>query len=385
MDNTPIITKPVETIPGIENEVHSIEDRDCCDFTCFWILQILLWLFIISEIVLLIIFEFKTNTLIWVILGVFAFFYIIYINMEINSDEPRYLRNIISIEQLYQILKKHIKSIPEIYIKVNCSHEERLSADSSGPEAYVRETTFETSVDFPYLSTRDVSGVFSLNFDDKKIYYLKLDLDCSLEYADNTRQDIGAYINYYYAKYRDKDVDISVNDEFRVPGVREDKDYKDLKLIKLGEKGSCLANNCAFFLCTLLTLAELYKIYFRSICVYKKYYIRKLVSSRYDITKPEFEDVFKDRNPCIDIKNQAYFYEHNEYTYLNHKFPKPKKEEINNPEQNNNAQNYLYSTGDKNNNKDGNNIDTGNVDNNINTGKSVELPEINNLGYIPPA
>ena len=387
MDNTPIIPKPVEIVPGMENDGQSIEYRDCYDYCGYWTLQIFLWLLIISEIVLLIILENKTHFLIWIILGTFVAFYILYICLELHSDNISTYLNNISTEQIYQILKKYIKSIPKVYVTVNCTHEEeRYSTDSEGKTQTYYETvsSFYTSEEFPYLSARDVSGVFSLNFDDSKIYYLKLDLNFSLEYADDlTTQDISELRKYCYENFKDRDEDIEVSVSSEVPGIKK---YKDLKLIKLGENDSYLANGCYFMLFTLLTLAEIYKIKFRSICAYKKFCIKKLVSSRNDITKLELEDEYKDRNPYLYIKNQAYFYEPNEYTYLNHDFKMPKKEEKKNPEQNNNAENYLYSTGNKNNNKGDNNIDTSNVNNNnINSGKSVELSEINNQGYIPPA
>ena len=265
--------------------------------------------------------------------------------------------------------------------------EERTSTDSNGPYTYwVTVSSFGKSVEFPYLSARDVSGVFSLNFDDTKIYYLKLDLDFRVDEADDlTTQDISQQRKFYLEKYKDKDEDIDVSVISKVPGIRDRIVNEDLKLIKLGENGSCLANRFCFKLFTFLTLAEIYKIYFRSICAYKQFCIKKLISSRNDITKPELDDEYKDRNPSLYIKKQAYFFEPNEYTYLNHDFQMLKKEEIKNPEQNNNAENYLYSTGDKNNNEGNNNINTNNVNNNVNSGKSVELPEINNQGYIPPA
>ena len=90
-----------------------------------------------------------------------------------------------------------------------------------------------------------------------------------------------------------------------IPGM------KNLNLIKIGESGSCWANCCCFVLFTLLTLAEPYKLYFNSICFYQKYKIRKLVSTRYDLSQPEFDEKYKKLNPQINLIKYSYSFEPN--------------------------------------------------------------------------
>ena len=88
---------------------------------------------------------------------------------------------------------------------------------------------------------------------------------------------------------------------------------KHHNLVKLHDKESCMINFFWFFIFTILTFAEFYKIYFDSCCVFQKFKVRKLISTRYDLNQPVYQ-VFV---PQIDLISQQYQYDQKYYNYKN--------------------------------------------------------------------
>ena len=77
-----------------------------------------------------------------------------------------------------------------------------------------------------------------------------------------------------------------------------------------------MVNYFWFFLFTMLTFAEFYRLYIDSICVFQKFKVRKLVSTRYDLNQPVYQ-VFV---PQIDLISQQYQYEQQYYNYINQSY-----------------------------------------------------------------
>ena len=84
-------------------------------------------------------------------------------------------------------------------------------------------------------------------------------------------------------------------------------------LVKLVNEEPCLINYFWFFIFTLLTIAEFFRIYLDSMSVYQKFKVRKLVSTRYDLNQPVYQ-VFV---PQIDLICQQYQYGQEYYNYVN--------------------------------------------------------------------
>ena len=233
----------------------------------------------------------------------------------------------------------------------------------------------------------------------EKKKYLKLELLVDVNFADEVSyMDYENVKNNLIERNKHRDKEIKCHEINIIPGM------KNLNLIKIGKSGTCCANCCCFVLFTLLTLAEPYKLYFNSLCFYQKYKIRKLVSTRYDLAQPEFEEKYQKLNPQINLIKRSYSFEPNEYNYLNkdYQVKLPTQEEIKNAEQyKNKIPEYKVSTegdiidnpetGYDNNNNPApiilkeNNIDEYNIletddndnDNDkINNINSVELPKI---------
>ena len=60
-------------------------------------------------------------------------------------------------------------------------------------------------------------------------------------------------------------------------------------------------------------LAEIYKIIYNSYCTYKKFKVRKLISTRYDLNQPKYQAL----TPRLDIYDKQYTYDPIYYNFLN--------------------------------------------------------------------
>jgi hypothetical protein len=176
----------------------------------------------------------------------------------------------------------------------------------------------------PYYSERDVSGLFYLNCDQaiaKKKVYIKIKVIEEINFADAISiMDYHDEIDKFYARNRHKDVYFNFKEERFVP------DLIHHNLIKLGKNEPFLSNYFFFILSTLLTLSELYKLYFDSLCIFQGFKIRKLISTRYDLNQPVYQPLI----PKIDLIYQTFNYKPQDYNYLNNNYEVnlPTKEEL---------------------------------------------------------
>ena len=81
------------------------------------------------------------------------------------------------------------------------------------------------------------------------------------------------------------------------------------------DKDPCTISTYWFIFFTLITLGQIYKIYFNTFCIHKKFTIRKLISTRYDLGNPEYGQKYEPMNPQISINNIKFGYEKNQYIY----------------------------------------------------------------------
>ena len=351
----PIIQTPNQKPPEMFDQGEQKESKNCCCSVFHWIHQILLWGLIATEIALILTSNGKDNFYIFPPLGILVFLYISYIFVELcASPVSIYLRNKSSDNGMYEKMRIYFSTPPEVGFYCECYHYESRTVTSTDSEGNTTTTTvtervvtYSEKLDFPYYSGRDVSGLFYLNCDKgivEKKKYLKLELFVEVNFADPIScMDYEYAKNIFIERNKYKDSYFDFNEIKNIPGM------KKLNLIKLGETESCIANCCCFVLFTFLTLAEIYKLYFNSLCVYQKFKIRKLVSTRYDITQPEFEEKYEKLNPQMNLIQRTYFFEPNEYNYLNNNFQVnlPTEEELQNSEQfKSKVPEYEISTGD---------------------------------------
>ena len=91
-------------------------------------------------------------------------------------------------------------------------------------------------------------------------------------------------------------------------------------LIKIGKKEPFLSKYFFFIFSTFLALSEFYKLYFNSLCVFQRFFVRKLISTRYDLNQPVFQEKYQQLIPQINWINQTYSYEAQDYNHLNNNY-----------------------------------------------------------------
>ena len=84
-------------------------------------------------------------------------------------------------------------------------------------------------------------------------------------------------------------------------------------LVKLVDQEPCMVNMLFFVLFTFLMVAEIFSIYVDSFCVYQKFKVRKLVSTRYDLNQPVYQTFV----PQLDLISNQYQYGQEYYNYVN--------------------------------------------------------------------
>ena len=158
--------QPVMLNQGVQNE------NTCCFSCSSWAIQIITW-FMLFNIILSFsgIYSFSgsdSDIVVSLAIGSFIFVYIIYLVFELKfSPTAKYLCNKNTDEDVYQNLGKFFRTPPEIKISCQCFHVKINIWGSSDNIIVVpeRKVTYSETIDFPYFSARDVSGLFHLNYD----------------------------------------------------------------------------------------------------------------------------------------------------------------------------------------------------------------------------
>ena len=67
----------------------------------------------------------------------------------------------------------------------------------------------------------------------------------------------------------------------------------------------------------MLTFCQFYKSYVDSFCINQKYKVRKIVSTRYDLNQPVYQEKYLQLIPQLNLITQQYEYKPTDYNYLN--------------------------------------------------------------------
>ena len=187
-------------------------------------------------------------------------------------------------------------------------------------------TTYRETAYFPYYCARDVSGLFEINNSREQAMgkvYVRLELTPEINFADElTYMDYEQFRSDFYNRNRPRDQHMTYRETRYVKGLN------NLNLVCIRDQEPCGVNLCMFILFTIIPLAELYKCYVDSYCLDQSFKIRKLISTRYNLNQQQQYEYF---TPSINVPNQQYSFEPNNYNYLNndYKVQKPTNEEIN--------------------------------------------------------
>lgn len=165
-----------------------------CDYRgkeiCFqffgWIFQLSTWTLII------LCFIFRESN-IFIILAVLS--YVIYIITEFCSPISKYLRSRKKPQGIYQKMNTYFRTSPIISWSCECYHYETHHYTTRNDKGEIEHhtstekvVTYNGKSSMTYSSSRDVSGPFVLNCDEKNInkkIYVKLELNEEINFADS--------------------------------------------------------------------------------------------------------------------------------------------------------------------------------------------------------
>ena len=359
------------------------KDNKCCFHFCCWFFQLAVWGLLLASIVLYCI----DNSVYIITFPIYGFIHLVYICIELCSAKGEFLINKNSKEGIKETFRKYYQASPSIVFYGRSYHIETVyttTTNSDGKEEYdetqVEETTSTETYNLPYYSARDVSGLFHLNCKKDNVQkkcYIKLELNEEIDFADTiSYSDYENEKNNFNGRNKPKDELYSFTETRSIPGLVKHN------LINIGDSDPCIVNHCVFLLSILLTLAEFYKSYVNSLCIKQKYTIRKIISTRYDLSQPIWEEKYNKFNPLLDLISQKYIFEPQDFNYLNDKH-QPKLPTSNKIEEAKNYQNKPgiildivgVNTNPEKDNED-NNIDKENIKDD-NSGINIQMVEKN--------
>ena len=245
------------------------------------------------------------------------FYYLVYLILQYYSHIFKYLLNKDG-KKLNEVMGEIFKMKPEVIFTAESYHyiEERYSyTDDDGHRQEgtrtVKVSSGEYSKSMDYRSFRDVSGLLVLyNGKERNIKkpYIQLEIHPEINFADTI-----SYYDYekgkkqFYQSNKNKDDYTNLSEKIIINGL------KHHYLLKINDNDPCSINIFWYIFFSILSLGQLYKIYFSTFCIFKKIKIRKIISTRYDLGEPEFGNNYEPFNPQISFGIQKISYEPNNY------------------------------------------------------------------------
>ena len=290
--------------------------------------------FLVWALLGLLIYIIKTEVAFAALVGaLFLISYALHLLMMFRSPTIRHLANKVTETKLHTKMGEHFRSTPEITFDSLCYHyRDRKCYPQNGPST-IQVLTYREIFKLPYYSTKDVSGLFILNAGETKENskpYVQLKLDAEINFADAI-----SYSDYIYQKEafwqrnRFRDLLMSFNEERTVPGLKNES------LIKITDKEPPCISFCLYVLFSLLTFGQFYKTYVNSFCMFQRFKIRKLISTRYNLMNEEHLQQYSSLNPEVRMFQEQYSYVPREtgYTFEGNKYWAPTEDELENAQQ----------------------------------------------------
>ena len=270
-----------------------------------WILQVLSWIFLILFLV------FHKLYLI----GIFFVAYLLYILFEFLSPTAKFLFTKNSSLDLYQKMRGYFQMPPKIKWIIKCWNDKNSEHQNNNRHHFTSE---ERELCMSYYSSRDISGYFQLDCDPKKIHakaFIKLELEADINFADQaTFNDYLFQKLKFYNQYTKIYTHCQILEEKTIPWM------KKYNLVKIGNFDPKSINAFLFSIFAILTFAEFYKIYMDRFCIYQKFQIRKVISTRYDLNLDKYIQMYQAYSPSLDLIYAKFTYQLSDYYYRKKKY-----------------------------------------------------------------
>ena len=211
----------------------------------------------------------------------------------------------LSKQQFIALLSTYIKSNAKLEFYYSAYHTVEVE-DEDGHKTQSTEYSYEGKEIFKNHSIMDISGKISLESPTgQSVDYMKVEivydycLDCPESYIDEN-SDYDKFYNTCLKKHDDSYHSSGANVIF--DNIKHNTYY-----VNFSKKIKC----CEIFtytLCNILCLSLCYKLYKRRRFSSRKVSIRKLFSTRHDLTNPTVSEQFGDDYPCLCFDNMERVY-----------------------------------------------------------------------------
>ena len=285
---------------------------NCCHRCCEYgniiceiilsIMTILIW----SGIVFSITSSNKDDRIPYIVLT--SIIYAIYLIFELCSNILESLSNEKSPKEFKLLMGKIFIVFPTIKFITTIS-ERTYYKDTDDKEDY-RDTYVGTeSSNLGIYSSRDISG--PLNFYPNNHSYAFVSIKTEINFADTISYsdyiDERAKMKYYDAKMPNYVYEFS--EERTIDGITR-KAY----LVNLYGNKNFFFSKAVYIIFSILTLGQIYKLIFRCMTKYMVYTVRKIISTRYNLSQDEKYDPFE---PKIIFPKEVCSYDKRETSYFN--------------------------------------------------------------------
>ena len=318
--------------------------NDCLSCWC-WTVQFLVWASLVGAVIFIVI-DKPAGA------AVFPVVYIIYIISELCSPTFSYLRHQKGNDRMYEKMGELFRTAPTITFRAVCYHYEtrhHTYKDSNGHTQHrterVRVDTHHDSMNMPYYSARDVSGLFLLDIDRanaNKKAFIKLHLQKEINFADSiSYADYLFHKEAFWQRNRYRDVHMDFTETRDIPG------FHTHNLVQIGDFHPSGVSSGLYVLSTFLMVAQFYKRYVDSFCVFQNYKIRKIVSTRYNLLLPDYGQQYAQITPALNLTGTLLTYEPNNVGYCStdYQVQLPTQEELERAKQyENNVPHYGFSS-----------------------------------------
>ena len=265
-------------------------DAVCCTHIClyFWSFFLSIMVFVVKE-------DGYLNTVFFPLIC-----YIAYLLIVFNDTMFTRIFHSLSKQQFIALLSTYIKSNAKLEFYYSAYHTvEEEDKDGNTGTTYKRKEIFKNH------SLMDISGKISLESPTGQLVdYIKIEivydylLDCPESYIDENSQ----YDKFYNTCLKEHDNSYNLSGaEVTIDNVQDNTYYVSIKNRKC-------CDLFTYTLCNLLCLSLCYKLYKRKRFSSRKITIRKLFSTRHDLTNPTVSEQFADSYPCICFDNMERVY-----------------------------------------------------------------------------
>ena len=318
----------IQPQPVVQSQDGPTRSGNSCLSCWCWTLQALVWILLVVGIILLLQSRYE------------CFYgrigcYIVYIILELCSPTFGYLRHQKGNDRMYEKMGELFRTAPVITFHCVCYHYETKHTTYKDSNGHVQNrtervhvNTHSDTMELPYYSARDVSGLFLLNIakaNASQKAFIKLHLQKEVNFADAiSYSDYIMQKDAFWMRNRYRDALMDFDETRTIPGFHTEN------LVQIGDYHPSGVSSGLYIASCFLMFCQFYKRYVDSFCVFQNYKIRKIVSTRFDLLQPTYCQQYAQITPALNLTGTMMTYQPADVGYCssNYQATMPTAEEL---------------------------------------------------------